>query len=185
MAKLIYATLASLDGYIADEQGNFDWARPDEEVHAFFNDLERPVGTHLYGRRMYDTMRVWEDIDEGPPVIRDFASIWRAADKLVFSTTLETVSTTRTRLEPSFDPDAVRRMKADATADLSIGGATIAGSALAAGLIDEIHLVLAPVVVGAGTAALPTDARVDLELRDERRFAGGMVHLHYACRLSG
>jgi dihydrofolate reductase len=188
MAKLIYATLASLDGYVNDEHGRFDWAFPDDEVHAFFNDLTRSAGTHLYGRRMYEVMHVWDGVDadgDERPVIRDFAAIWQAADKVVYSSTLEEVSTARTRIERSFDPEAVRRMKDEAAADLSIGGPTLARAAFAAGLVDEIHLVLAPVSVGGGTAALPTDLRVDLEPRGERRFAGGMVHLHYACRLSG
>jgi dihydrofolate reductase len=179
MAKLIYAAITSLDGYVADEQGNFDWARPSEEVHAFVNDIERPIGTQLYGRRMYETLAVWETMDDPAPVMRDFAQIWRAAEKIVYSRTLERVSSKRTRIEREFDPEAVRRMKALARSDISIGGPKLAGVALRAGLVDEIHLLLSPVVVGGGNPALPSGARVDLELLGERRFGNGVVHLHY------
>lgn len=146
MARLIYLTIASLDGYVADETGNFDWAAPDEEVHSFVNDLIRPVGTHLYGRRMYEVMRVWESLGLAgePGYIRDFAEIWRAADKVVYSRTLEAPSTARTRIERAFDPDAVRQLKAGATRDLSVGGPELAAQAFGTGLIDEWHLVVVP-----------------------------------------
>jgi dihydrofolate reductase len=181
MAELIYSALTSLDGYVADRDGNIEWAAPDEEVHAFVNDLERSAGTYLYGRRMYETMAVWEtlDVTDEPAVVRDFAAIWRTADKVVYSTTLDAVSTPRTRIERSFDPEAIRRLKASAVTDVSIGGPTIAAEAFAAGLVDECHLFVTPVVVGGGTRSLPADAHFELELLDERRFAGGVVHLHY------
>jgi len=182
MAKLIYSAIMSLDGYIADEDGNFDWAAPDEEVHAFVNDLERPIGTYLYGRRMYDVMRYWETAptDAGQqPVMRDYARIWQAADKIVYSKTLATASTTRTRIEKDFDTDAVRRMKATATRDISVGGPHLAAQAIRAGLVDELHLFVVPIVVGGGNRALPEHARLRLQLLEERRFAGGVVHLHY------
>jgi dihydrofolate reductase len=182
MAKLIYAAIASLDGYVADADGSFDWSAPDEEVHAFANELERPVGTHLCGRRMYEVMRYWETAGTGPDepaVMRDFAQMWQAADKVVYSTTLTAISTARTRLERAFEPEAVRALKAEATRDLSIGGAQLAGQALAAGLVDELHLLLSPVLVGGGTRALPDDVRVGLELLSERRFGSGVVHLHH------
>jgi dihydrofolate reductase len=182
MAKLIYAAIASLDGYVADEDGKFDWAAPDEEVHAFVNDLERAIGTHLYGRRMYDVMAVWETIDDPAPVMRDYAEIWRAADKVVYSKTLETASSARTRVERDFDPEAVRQLKATAQGDITVGGPELAAQAIAAGLVDELHLFLTPVVVGAGKRSLPNDVRVKLELLDERRFGNGVVHLHYAVR---
>jgi dihydrofolate reductase len=182
MAKLIYSALASLDGYVADADGNFDWAAPDEEVHAFVNDLERPVGTHLYGRRMYETMAVWETmpLSGEPEVMRDFAAIWRAAGKIVYSRTLDRVSTPRTRLERALDPRAVRELKAQAERDISIGGPEIAGQALAAGLVDEIQLFLTPVIVGGSTHSLPTTSKVTLELRDLRRFGNGTVYLRYS-----
>jgi dihydrofolate reductase len=181
VAKLIYSAIASLDLYVADGQGSFEWAAPDEEVHAFVNELERPIGTYLYGRRMYEVMAAWENLPrEGdPPVMRDYASLWKAADKVVYSTTLDDVSSRRTRLEGSFDPAAVRELKALAERDISVGGPTLAAEALRTGLVDELHLFLNPVVVGSGTAALPDDVRFELELLDERRFAGGVVHLHY------
>jgi len=185
MAQLIYSAIASLDGYIADEQGKFDWAEPDEEVHAFANELERATGTHLYGRRMYETMKVWE-IDEmlegQPQVMRDYAEIWRAADKIVYSRSLEAVETSRTRLERDFDPEAVRDLKETATRDLSIGGAELAGQALDAGLVDEIHLLLVPFAVGAGKAALSIGRHIPLELLDQRRFGNGTVYLRYRLR---
>ena len=182
MAKLIYMAIASLDGYVADRDGKFGWAMPDDEVHAFVNDLERPVGTHLYGRRLYEVMVGWETahtVPDQPPLMLDFARIWQAAEKVVYSRTLETVSTARTRLERSFDPDAVRQLKAAADRDLSVGGPELAGHAIRAGLVDEFHLLLSPVIVGGGTPALPDDVRVALELVDERRFGNGVVHLHY------
>lgn len=182
MAKLIYTAIASLDGYVEDEQGNFDWAMPAEEVHAFANDLERPIGTHLYGRRMYETMKVWEsdEILEGQPqVMRDYAEIWRAADKIVYSRSLEKVETTRTRLERTFDPEAIRALKETEEQDISIGGAALVGQALDAGLVDELQLVLVPVVVGAGKPALPIQARKALNLLSQQSFANGTIYLHY------
>jgi dihydrofolate reductase len=182
MAKLIYSAIASLDGYVEDEQGKFDWAAPDDEVHAFVNDLERPIGTYLYGRRMYETMVFWETAgtgDDSPAVIRDFAVIWRSAKKIVYSRTLQTPSSARTRIELSFDPDVIRRLKETSKADLTIGGAELAGQAIAAGLVDECHLFLGPVVVGGGKRALPDNIHAQLELLDERRFRRGVVHLHY------
>jgi dihydrofolate reductase len=165
---------------VNDEQGEFGWARPDEEVHGFFNDLERPIGTHLYGRRMYEMMSFWQDPgDLDGPVYRDYAEIWRAAEKIVYSRTLDSVPTPRTRLESEFDPGAVRELKETGETDLSIGGAGLAAEALRAGLVDELHQGLHPVIVGGGTHWLPTGLRLDLELVDERRFAGGAVHLHY------
>jgi dihydrofolate reductase len=185
MAKLIYPTISSLDGYVADAQGNFDWAEPDEEVHAFVNDLERSAGTHLYGRRLYEVLVAWEAIDSNadqPPFILEFAEIWQAADKIVYSRTLETVSSVRTRIEREFDPEAVRRLKAEAEGDLLIGGPELAGEAMRSGLVDEYHLFLAPVIVGAGKRALPDDVRIDVEVLDERRFANGFVYLRYGAR---
>jgi dihydrofolate reductase len=179
MAKLIYTAIMSLDGYVADEDGNFDWAEPDEEVHAFVNDLERPIGTYLYGRRLYEVMVAWKTITDEQPFIRDYAEIWRAADKIVYSRSLETVTSERTRIERSFDADAVRQMKASADRDISIGGPTLAAQAIRAGLVDEIRLFLAPAVVGGGTRALPDDVRSKLELLDERRFDNGTVYLSY------
>jgi dihydrofolate reductase len=185
MAKLIYSAIASLDGYIADERGNFDWAAPDEEVHSFINDLERPVGTYLYGRRMYEVMAPWEsdpNLTTGSPVTREFAAIWQAADKIVYSRTLETADTARTRIERDFDPDAVRRLKASAERDLTVGGPHLAAQALQAGLVDECQLFLAPMIVGGGNQALPNHLRLPLELLDERRFGSGMVYLRYRTR---
>jgi dihydrofolate reductase len=182
MAKLTYTAIASLDGYVADAEGRFDWSMPDEEVHAFVNDLERAAGTHLYGRRLYEVLVAWETMDTGPdqdPVARDFAQIWRAADKVVYSRTLDAVASARTRIEREFDPEAVRRMKAEAERDLVIGGPELAGQAIRAGLVDECHLLLSPIVVGGGRPALPADVRWRLELVDERRFDNGVVHLHY------
>jgi dihydrofolate reductase len=182
MAKLIYSAIASLDGYVADADGKFDWAAPDEEVHAFVNDLERPIGTYLYGRRMYEVMAYWEDARKlagQRPVSEDFAEIWHGADKVVYSRTLKTVSSARTRIEHDFDPAAVREMKSQASLDISVGGPELAGQAIAAGLVDEIHLFLTPVIVGAGTRSLPDNVVVRLELLDERRFGNGVVHLQY------
>jgi dihydrofolate reductase len=182
MAKLIYSAITSLDGYVADEDGNFDWAEPDEEVHTFVNDLERPVGTYLYGRRMYEVMVYWETAHtnaDQPPFIQDFAKIWQAADKVVYSKTLETVSSARTRLERDFDPEAVRRMKARAGPDITVGGPDLASQAIRAGLVDEFHLCVTPIVVGGGVQSLPSGVRLKLELLDERRFGNRMVHLHY------
>jgi dihydrofolate reductase len=182
MAKLIYSVIASLDGYVADEDGNFDWAEPGEEVHRFVNDLERPVGTYLYGRRMYDVMSVWEtdpSLADESLVQRDYAEIWQAADKVVYSRTLEAPVTARTRIEREFDPDAVRRLKAAADRDLTLGGPNLAAQALAAGLVDECGLYVAPIMVGGGNRAFPDKVRVPLSLVDERRFGNGVVYLHY------
>ena len=179
MAKLIYTAIMSLDGYVADEDGNFDWAEPDEDVHSLVNDLERPIGTYLYGRRLYDVMVAWETIDDEQPFIKDYAQIWRAADKVVYSRTLEEVSSARTRIERNFDPDVIRRMKAEMERDIGVGGPELAGQAIRAGLVDEIQLFLSPVVVGGGTRALPDDVRVELELLDERRFDNGVVYLRF------
>jgi len=182
MAKLIYSAITSLDGYIADEDGNFDWAAPDEEVHTFVNDLERPVGTYLYGRRMYEVMVAWEmahTFADQRPVMQDFAKIWQAADKVVYSRTLAAASTTRTRIERDFDPEAVRQLKAAAERDFTVGGPTLGAHAITAGLVDEYHLFVWPVVVGGGKHFLPNRARLQLELLDERRFTNGMVYLRY------
>ena len=181
MAKLIYTVITSLDGYIADEHDNFDWAMPDDEVHSFINDLERPVGTHLLGRRMYEIMVYWETIHvaDQPPAVRDFAELWRAASKIVYSKSLETVSSARTRIERDFDPEVVRLMKTQVGSDMSVGGPDLAAQAIQAGLVDEYHLILSPIVVGDGKLALPHHVRLNLELLDERRFSNGMVHLHY------
>jgi dihydrofolate reductase len=185
MSKLVYSAITSLDGYVADKDGNFDWAEPDEEVHTFVNDLERQIGTYLYGRRMYETMVFWETahtLADQPPAVRDYAQIWQAAEKVVFSRTLETVSSARTRIERDVDPDAISRIKAEAGYDVSVGGPDLAGQAIQAGLVDECHLFLNPVVVGGGNPSLPSDVRVKLELLDERRFGNGVVHLHYRIR---
>jgi dihydrofolate reductase len=182
MSRLIYLAIASLDGYIADEDGNFDWAVPDEEVHTFINNLARPVGAYLYGRRMYETMVAWETdptLAEHSPNMRDFAEIWQAADKIVYSTTLETVSTARTRIERRFDPEAVGQMKAAAERDLAVGGPNLAAQAIKAGLVDEYHLFVTPVIVGGGNQSLPNDVRLNLDLLEERRFGSGMVFLRY------
>ena len=185
MPSLIYLTNVSLDGYIEDASGRFDWSVPDEELHQFFNDLTRPIGTFLYGRRLYDSMAVWET-DPGfaadNAVTAEFAEVWQAADKVVYSTTLDAPRTTRTRLERTFDPAAVRDLKAAATRDLTVGGANLAGQALRADLVDEVQLVVHPVVVGGGKPALPDGVRADLTLLEERRFAGGHVYLRYGVR---
>ena len=182
MAKLIYSAITSLDGYIEDSTGNFDWAAPDEEMHAFINDLERPVGTYLYGRRMYETMAVWEtdsSFAADSPLTQDYAQIWQAADKIVYSTTLEGVVTKRTRLEHKFDPGTVRQMKAASKLDLSIGGSALAAEAFRAGLVDECGLFLTPVIVGGGKKSLPDNINLRLELLDEHRFSKDMVYLRY------
>jgi dihydrofolate reductase len=181
MAKLIYSAIASLDGYVADTEGRFDWSAPDEEVHAVVNDLERTVGTYLYGRSMYEVMTAWETMPLAgqPPYMREYAEIWRAADKIVYSRTLEGVASARTRIERDFHPEAVGALKAGADADLSVGGPHLAAEALRAGLVDECHLFVNPVVVGGGNQALPDGLRLELELLDVRRFGNGVVHLHY------
>ncbi len=182
MARLLYSMITSLDGYVADEDGDFDWAVPDDEVHSFVNDLEQSVGTYLYGRRMYEVMLAWEtgyDTADQPAFIRDFAQLWRAADKVVYSTTLETPSSARTRIERDFVPEEVLRMKAAAKSDISVGGPDLAGQALGAGLVDELGLFVTPVVVGAGKPCLPDGVRLKLELLEERRFGNGTVFLRY------
>jgi dihydrofolate reductase len=185
MAKLIYSAIASLDGYVADEDGNFDWAAPDEEVHRFVNELERPVGTYLYGRRMYEVMAYWETADtlaDQSPASRDFAEIWRAADKIVYSKALADVSSARTRIERDFDAEAIRQLKASAERDLTVGGPDLAAQAIKAGLVDEYQLFLTPIVVGGGKRAHPDDVRAELELLEERRFENGTVYLRYRTR---
>jgi dihydrofolate reductase len=184
MARLIYSALASLDGYVADRDGTFDWAAPDDEVHRFVNDLQRQVGTMLLGRRMYDVLVAWETMDTAgqPGSIRDFADLWRAADKVVYSRTLERAASARTTIERDFDPEAIRRMKASSDRDLSIGGPDLAAQAIKAWLVDELDLLLSPISVGGGTRALPDDVEVRLELLDERRFDGDVVYLRYRIR---
>lgn len=188
MGRLIYSAIVSLDGYIADPQGNFDWAAPDEEIHRFVNERERAVGIYLYGRRMYEVMAGWETMPApgtpSEPFIRDYAAIWRAADKIVFSRTVHTASTSRTRIQRSFDREEVRLLKEESARDLSIGGAGLAAEALRAGLVDECGLFVTPHVVGGGIAALPGGIRMDLELRQERPFRNGTVFLRYGIRSS-
>jgi dihydrofolate reductase len=181
MAKLIYAAITSLDGYVADRDGNFDWSAPSGEVHAVVNDITRPIGTHLLGRRMYEVLVAWEtwDVADEPPEVKDFASIWHASDKIVYSRTLDAVTSARTRIERDFDPDVVRELKLSSGSDLAIGGPELAAQAIRAGLVDEFHQFLNPIVVGGGKRALPDDVRWELELMDERAFAGGGVHLRY------
>ena len=182
MAKLIYIANVSLDGCTEDSSGGFDWSEPDETVHAFIADLIRPVGTHLYGRRMYETMAVWEtdpSLAAQSALMRDFAEVWTGAEKVVYSTSLAEVATARTRIETSFDAASVRALKFSATQDLTVGGPHLAGQAIQAGLVDECHLFVSPIVLGGGKPALPSDTRIDLELLDQRRFDNGAVHLHY------
>jgi dihydrofolate reductase len=181
MAKLIYTAITSLDSYVADREGNFDWSAPDGEVHAVVNDVSRGVGTLLLGRRTYEVLVAWEtmEVEGEPPEIADFAAIWHASDKVVYSRTLDVPSSARTRIERTFDPDAVRQLKSAAGADLGIGGPELAAQAIEAGLVDEYHQFLNPIVVGGGTRALPDDVRWELELMGEHAFAGGVVHLHY------
>jgi dihydrofolate reductase len=181
MGKLIYSAITSLDGYVEDTHGKFGWAAPDEEVHAFVNDLERPIATYLYGRRMYDTMAFWETATgrEQPPVFRDYAEIWRATEKIVYSRTLQAASSARTRIERDFSPGAIRELKSASGSDMTIGGSELAGQAIAAGLVDECQLFLSPVVVGGGKRALPEHVRADLELLNERRFKSGVVYVQY------
>jgi dihydrofolate reductase len=185
MAQLIYSAIASLDGYIEDRDGNFDWAMPDEEVHSFINNLERPVGTYLYGRRMYEIMMVWET-DPGfaadSPLTQDFAQVWQSADKIVYSKTLAVASTRKTQIERNFNPEAIKQLKNTAQQDISIGGPGLASHAFRSGLIDECHLFLTPVIVGGGKPALPDNVRLGLQLMEERRFGNGMVYLHYRTR---
>ena len=187
MAKLTYSAICSLDGYVADRDGKFDWAAPDEEVHAAVNEVEKPIGTFLLGRRMYEVLSVWERLDTAgePAAMRDYAEIWRAAEKVVYSTTLEEVSSARTRIERRFEPEAIREMKVAADRDLSVGGPGLAAEALRAGLVDELQLFLNPILVGGGTPALPADLRTELELLAERRFGNGVVYLHHRVKPVG
>jgi len=180
MARLLFSAIASVDGYTVDASGSFEWAHPDHEVHAFANELERGIGTYLYGRRMYETMRVWEDMDDDEPVVADYARVWRSADKVVFSSSLPEVTTPRTRLEREFDAEHVRELVRSSDRDVSIGGPTLAAAAFAAGLVDEVWLILVPVAVGGGTPALPLGRFVALDLLEQRRFGNGTVALHYA-----
>ena len=185
MAKLIYSAITSVDGYVSDSRGNFDWAAPDEEVHRFVNAQERPIGTYLYGRRMYETMVFWEtalDAPDQPAFVREYAEIWQAADKVVYSSTLQAVTSARTRIERSFDPQAVRKLKATSARDISIGGSHLAAEAIRSGLVDEYRQLVVPVIVGGGNRWLPDGVRVDLELVDERRFDGGVVASRYRRR---
>jgi len=183
MADLIYSAITSLDGYVADEEGNFDWAAPDEDVHAYVNDLERPIGTYLYGRRMYEVMTYWETAhtvpDQTPSVVLDYADLWQAADKVVYSTTMKSAPTARTRIERDFVPEAVREMKASGDRDLSVGGPGLAAKAMEAGLVDELRWFATPIVVGGGTRWLPDGVSLELELADELRFGSGVVFLRY------
>jgi dihydrofolate reductase len=183
MAKLIYSAITSLDGYLADDDGNFDWAEPDEEMHTFVNDLERPIGTYLYGRRMYEVMVYWETVPAEQTFIQDFAEIWQKADKIVYSTTLTTVSSARTRIERAFDAEVVRQMKVSAERDITIGGPEIAAEAFRAGLVDECQLFIAPIIVGGGKQALPDGVRLELDLLDQRRFDSGVVYLHHRTKV--
>jgi dihydrofolate reductase len=182
MVKLTYTVITSLDGYIEDEDGNFDWAAPDEEVHEFVNDLDRSAGTYLYGRRLYETMVFWETaqmLADQPPVIYDYATLWQAADKIVYSRTLDAVSSARTRIERDFDPETIRQLKLTSERDITVGGSALAAQAMMAGLVDELHFFVTPIVVGGGKPSLPDHCRVKLNLLDERRFRSGVVHLHY------
>lgn len=184
MAKLIYTGITSLDGYTADRDGNFDWSAPDDEVHTFINENESLVGTFLLGRRMYEVMVWWETLplDDEPPAIREFARIWKEADKVVYSTTLDTASSTRTRIERSFDPGAVRQLKETADRDIGIAGPDLASHAIRAGLVDEYRVYVTPVIVGGGKQFLPDDVHLRVELLEERRFASGVVYLRYRNR---
>jgi len=184
MAKLIYATPTSLDGYIADD-GNFEWAEPDDEVFGFISDVLRPIGAYLYGRRTYETMAVWETPDIIPglkPFMLDFARMWQAADKIVYSKSLKTVATSKTRLERVFDSQAVQDLKAQSPHDISVGGPTLAAEAIRAGLVDEYHLFVVPVIRGGGKRVLPGEVSVNLDLLEERRSENGWVCLHYRTR---
>ncbi len=185
MTKLTYSAITSLDGYVEDAGGGFDWAAPDEEVHTFVNDLERPIGTYLFGRRMYETMLYWETahtVPDQPEFVRDFTEIWQVTDKIVYSKTLQVVSSARTRIERDFDFEAIRHLKATAGADITVGGADLAAQAFEAGLVDELHLFLVPVVVGAGKPALPHHIRLDLQLLEERRFKSDVIYLRYSVK---
>jgi len=181
MSTLIYSAITSLDGYVADTNGNFDWAQPDEEVHTFINDMEKPIGTYLYGRKMYETMAVWETmpLHDEPDCMRDFAHIWKAADKIVYSKTLKTVSGPKTQIKINFDAQEIKRLKQIESSDLAIGGPHIAAVAIKAGVVDEYHQFIAPVIIGAGNAWLPNNVHINLELVDEKRFPSGFIYLRY------
>jgi dihydrofolate reductase len=182
MVKLIYSVITSLDGYIEDEDGNFDWAAPDEEVHEFANNLERSAGTYLYGRRLYETMVFWETaqtLADEPPVFYDFATLWQAADKIVYSRTLDKASSARTRIKRNFDPETVRQLKVTSERDITVGGPELAAQAITAGLVDELHFFVTPIVLGGGKPSLPDGRRMKLKLLDDHRFRSGVVHLHY------
>jgi dihydrofolate reductase len=182
MGRLVYSMFQSLDGYVADAAGEFGWAEPDESVHAFANELQRSIGTNLLGRRMYEVMSAWETLGtsgDEPVYIKEFGELWRANDNVVYSTTLDSVHTARTRIERAFEPDAIRRMKHEVAGDISIGGPTLAAHAITAGLVDEYQLFVVPVVVGGGTRCLPDGIRLDLQLVDQRRFDNGMLYVSY------
>lgn len=184
MAKLIHSTTASLDGCVTDRRGSIAWTAPDAEVLSFWTNLLRPMGAHLYGRRMYETMVYRETAGQSddPPATREFADLWRAVDKIVYSRTLPAPASARTRLERAFSPAAIQQLKRAAVQDISIGGAQLAGEALAAGLVDECRLLLRPITVGGGKRALPAAVRLELDLADERRFRSGCVYLRYRVR---
>jgi dihydrofolate reductase len=187
MAKLIYSIITSLDGYIEDEEGRIGWGAPDEEVSSFVNDLERSVGTYLYGRRLYETMVYWETVQTPADDLheRDFTALWRAADKIVYSTSLATVSSAKTRLERTFDPNVIQEMKSSQERDITVGGPNLAAQAFKAGLVDECQLFLTPIVLGGGKPALPSNVRLALELLSERHFRSGVVFLHYRALMAG
>ncbi|MHA7305941.1 dihydrofolate reductase family protein [Arthrobacter sp. TMN-49] len=188
MGRLIYTAITSLDGYVADVDGNFDWSMPNPEVHAYINNLERPIGIYLLGRRLYDVMKVWDTFYgrvDLPPEMVDYATIWQQAQKIIYSTTLSEASAANTRIEANFDPASIRRLKAEAATDLSVGGADLAGQTLNAGLVDQIHLLISPVMVGGGKRALPEGFSTSLELLGQRRFSNGVVHLHYSVENQG
>lgn len=183
MAKLIYSTITSLDCFVEDSEGGFGWAEPDEEVFSFINQLERPIGTYLYGRRMYETMVYWETASTEPnqsQVEKEFTDIWQAADKIVYSTTLTSATSTKTRIERDFDPNVVAKLKETAQRDVCVGGSNLASQALKARLVDEIHLFLTPILVGTGKRAFPSDFHQPLKLLDEKRFGCGVVFLRFS-----
>jgi dihydrofolate reductase len=179
MVDLVYTANVSVDGYTEDRDGRLDWSTPDEEVFSFIRELERPAGTYLYGRRMYEAMVYWESAVPDERYVREFAEMWRQADKVVFSRSLGSIASARTRLEHDFEPEAVRRLKAAADRRITIGGANLAGQALAAGLVDELRLLTVPVVLGGGKPCLPTGVSLPLHLLESRRFANGVVYLRY------
>jgi dihydrofolate reductase len=185
MGKLIYSMITSLDGYVSDRDGNFGWGAPEQESHEFVSELSRGIGTYLYGRRMYETMVYWETADtlpDQPPFIQEYARIWQGTEKVVYSTTLHEVSSERTRIEPTFDADAVRALKAASELDITVDGPQLAAHAIKAGLVDEYQLYVGPAIVGGGNRFFPDDVSVDLELLDERRFTNGVLYLRYAAK---